>query len=110
VASISLIEQARDIERRLNSILSSFDIDSLPSAQREITALIKRQATDVRLDVRDYEYADTRSEQIALQGQARKRLENLQHHIVKASEYNLFGAIDVAALSASIQQLVSKVE
>lgn len=110
MANIPLIQQAREIERRINSILSSFDIDSLSLPERELIMLIKRNATDARLDVRDYEYADTRIEQIARQNEAKKRYEQIQAYIVKASEYNLFTAIEVAAISANIQQLLSKME
>lgn len=97
---------AKELEARIQVLASSFDIDSLPGEQQKLLALIRRQATDARLDVREYEYAETRMEQQELGTAARKRLEELRKNILKASEYNLFGSIDVAQLSAQIEQLI----
>ncbi|HEX8762582.1 MAG TPA: hypothetical protein VF733_02370 [Candidatus Saccharimonadales bacterium] len=110
MASISLTDQAREIETRINGILSSFDVDSLPSRERELVALIKRQVTDARLDVRDYQYAETRDEQMSLAQEAKKRYEQIRRYMLKASEYNLFGAIDIAQLTAHIDQLISQLD
>lgn len=110
MASVSLTDQAREIETRINGILSSFDIDSLPSRERELIALIKRQATDARLDIRDYQYAETRNEQLALAKEAKKRCEQVRRLMLKASESDLFSAIDIAQMTAQIDQLISQLD
>ena len=75
-----------------------------PRNQRQIADL-KHELADARLDVRDYELAETRVEQSALAGVARKRLNSVQHGILDASQYNIVSAIEVAHLSALIAQL-----
>lgn len=71
---------------------------------------IKRQAIDARLEVRDYEYAETRAEQQKSALSANKYLQKLQTNMLKASESNLFSAADVALLSAQIEQIISELQ
>lgn len=101
-------QRVREVERQLQSVLAQLDIDALPVRQRELAASIKREATDARLDIRDYGMADALQAQQRLAHEANKRLEQLQKHIVLASEYNIFSAIDVAQLSANIQQIIAE--
>lgn len=110
MAGASITDKARDIETRITSVLSALDVDGLPLAARNLVEQIKRVATDARLDARDYQYAETRAEQLALAAAAKKRYQMLQHHILKASEQDMFSAIEVAQLSAHIEQLMTNME
>jgi hypothetical protein len=109
VEDTSLTGQATALNRAIGAIIAQLDIDALPAPERSIAESIKRQAADARLDVRDYEYADTRAEQLQRADIANKRLEEIQSAIVKASEYNMFSAIDVAQLSATIQRVIAQI-
>jgi hypothetical protein len=102
------VQQARELETQVGGIISSYDIGDLPTVQKELLITIKHQLTDARLDVRDYEYAETRAEQLNHAKEAKERLEGLQENILKASESDLFGAIDVAQLSARIQHVITQ--
>ncbi len=62
---------------------------------------------DARLDVRDYEYAQARSEQLEHAEAGKKRLEQLRQAVLTASEYNVFSAIDVAHTTATIEQITN---
>ena len=106
----SLFDQSKDIVTRLGVSISGHDFDSFLAPERQLLSAIKRLAIDAKLDVRDYEYAETRTEQIVLGKTGVKRLEELRKTLVAASEYNLFSAIDVAQLSAQIEQLISRIE
>lgn len=108
MAGISLSQLALELDTGIRTSLSSFDIDSLPLHERELITLIKRQASDARLDVRDYEYAQTRTEQLQGLPESSERFGQLEKNIVKASEYNLFGAVDVVQLSTKIQQILAR--
>lgn len=110
MASISLLTQARKLEIQIGATLSSYDVTELPMQQRELVSQLKHQLVDVRLDARDYEYAETRAEQRRLTVEGKQRLEQLQKSILQASEYNMFGAVDIAQLSARIEQLMSDME
>jgi len=108
--AISLMQQARELETQVGGILSAYDIGDLSNAQKDLLNTIKHQLTDARLDTRDYEYAETRADQLLAAKEAKERFLSLQDNIVKASESDIFGAIDVAQLSARIQHLIANME
>lgn len=110
MASNSLYDQAKALESQIGIILSSYDIGDLPMQQKDLVTKLKHQLVDAKLDARDYEYAETRAEQLQHAKEGKKRLKGLNQSILKASEYNLFGAVDVAQLSARIEQLISGME
>jgi len=110
VDNASLFGQAKQLDIHVNGILSQVDIDALMPDEREILALIKRQLTDGRLDARDYEYAQTRVEQLQYAKAARESFAAIQKHVLQASEHNLFSAIDVAHISAKIQQIIAQLQ
>lgn len=98
-----MLQQTKEVEAHIGVIIAAYGVDTLDFAERDLFATIKRQITDARLDVRDYEYADTRTEQLAHANIARKRLDQVRRQIVKASEQGLFSAVDVAQLSANLE-------
>lgn len=106
----SLFEHAKDFDAQIRGIVSHFDLDLLSHEMRKLVADIKRLAADARLDVRDYEYAQTRAEQLDAATEARERLEQLHANLLTASEHNLFGAVDVAQLSALIHYIISELQ
>lgn len=99
-------DMAKTIERALTSVLSGIDVANLDPGPGSIVGALKRQATDMRLEVRDYELAETRAEQIERARDGRQRLEDLRKHILAASQYDLFSAIEVAQVSAHIDRLI----
>lgn len=106
----SLFEHAKDLDAQIRSIISHVDLDAMTHDERRTVLDVRRLATDARLDVRDYEYAQTRAEQLVASKEASERLAELHTAILKASEYNVFGAIDVAQLSALIDYLTSSLQ
>ncbi|HEU4914730.1 MAG TPA: hypothetical protein VFT16_05025 [Candidatus Saccharimonadales bacterium] len=110
MASNSLHDQAKALESQISSILSFYDISELPMQQKDLVTNLKHQLVDIRLDARDYEYAETRAEQLQHAKEGKQRLGQLEQSILKASEYNMFGAVDVAHISAGIEQLISGME
>lgn len=104
---MSLLEEAKELEAQVTKQFAARDIASLPHAQKELVNTVKHQLVDARLDARDYEYAQSRAEQLEYAAEARPRLEELHKNIMKASEYGLFSAVDIAHVSARLQQLLS---
>lgn len=92
----------------MGGIISLLDVQFLPAAEKKLVVDIQRALADVRLDARDYEYAETRAEQQLLAHDARKRFEQLNQDILAASEYNIFNAVDVALYSSKIQHIILK--
>jgi hypothetical protein len=95
------------LETHITSLVMQFDIDSLPQGERDLLRSIKRLIVDVRLDLRDYGMAETKAEQDRLARESHQRLHAFEQAIVKAGELNMFGAVDVAHLSAQTQQLMA---
>lgn len=107
MADISLLQEAKELEAQVTRLLAAHDIANLPHVQKELVNTIKHQLVDVRLDARDFEYAQSRAEQLEYARESRPRLEELHKNILKASEHGLFSAIDIAHVSARLQQLLS---
>lgn len=105
----SPLNSAKGLQAQIESILMSVELDTLPVDYREIVRNIKRLAADARLEVRDYEYAETLAEQASNAKNARIYFERLQSNIIKASEANIFSAVDVAHTSALIQKIISDI-
>lgn len=103
----SPFELSRDLQSQIDNLLSGFDVDSLRPAEREILAELKRQAIDVRLEIREYGMAETGAAQAQAASEARIRLKQFEETIAQAGGNNLFGPVDVAQLSAIIGQLAA---
>lgn len=110
MAEISPFDQAKELARQIGGILSAQDLDSLSREERDLAVSIKQLLEHVRLGTRDYDYADTRYEQEQSAVETKQYLEQLHAAILKGSEYNLFGAVDIAHASARIQQIISKLQ
>lgn len=107
---MSPLKMARELEGAIGKAVAKLDIDALPLAQQKMIADLRRQATDIRLDTRDYDFAETRVEQQATSREARTRLEQMRQNIVATSHWDIFSAVEVAHLSAQIQQLISSLQ
>ncbi len=104
----SLTAAAQQIDRRVKGILRGVDIDTLVPDDKKIVQHLRLACNEVKLDVRDYEYAQTRIEQ--------QKWVKIAHHNINALERlilgldEIFGPVDVAELSAQLELLQSKIE
>ncbi len=103
----SPLQFAKDIEGSITRLLGALDVDALPAVQKALVKNLKRLMVDARLDVRDYEYAESRTEQLSRGVVATKRLVEAEQLLLEASKYDLFSSVDVATISARLQQLIS---
>ncbi|PID30710.1 hypothetical protein CSA80_04385 [Candidatus Saccharibacteria bacterium] len=99
----SLSAQAKDIERQIKRIVRDADIEKLSLQERKLVEKLKMACNEVWLDVRDYEYAETREEQIKWRKLGR-------HNIAAAEQYllelgTIFGPVDSAELSANLSAI-----
>lgn len=99
----------KELETQLSGLLSSFDIYAMEQLPRKLVTDLRRQLTDARLDVRDYELSETRAEQLKCARTARKRLDQVRKDILLASEQDIFGPVDVAQLTAQLEQIIERV-
>lgn len=103
----SILQQFTKIAGHAGSILNRLDIDLLDHMQLKLVGTIKRLLADTRLDIRDWEMADSREEMQKHAREALKRLEQVRHSILLASEHNIFSPIEIAELSAHFDHIAS---
>jgi hypothetical protein len=92
-------------EQQIKTVLRGVDIALLSLDEKGVISSIRRLATDTRLDIRDYELSETREEQLKSAMRSGKRLAKLRAAIVAASL--AFGPVDVAQLTAQLEQIES---
>lgn len=100
---------AKYLETQLSGILTQIDVQSLDKDEQRLILALRRDMTDARLDIRDYELSETRDEQLRKARDAKHRLDLVRKGILAVSEYNVFTAVDVAQLGAQIEQISENV-
>jgi hypothetical protein len=93
------------LNTRLLSLLAALDDDIIGRETRKAIEKIKLVSADARLDVRDWEFSDSREEMEQNAKTAVKRIDELRALILKASEYGIFGAVDVADITSRLDEV-----
>lgn len=106
---MSPLAQIKAFETVVRGIISQLDVTGLPKEEKRIISSLKNELADAKLDIRDYEFSDTRAEQLRHSKQAIERLEKIRTGILAASEYNVFNAVDVAQFTAQLEQIIEEV-
>lgn len=100
---MSLFSTAQHIDRRVKGILRGVDIELLSIEDRKTVKQIKLACNEVKLDVRDYEYAETRVEQQKWSKIARHNIVALETLLLELG--GIFGPADIAELGAQLDML-----
>jgi hypothetical protein len=100
----------KSLEGAITSALSAVDVYDLDPRVAKIVTTLQKQIIETRLDVRDYELSETRQEQIKFDKSSKRQLETVRKDILAASEYNIFGPVDVAHLTAQLELVIEKLE
>jgi hypothetical protein len=103
------LAQIKGLETQIRAVISKLDLAELPKGERVAVTKLRNDLTDAKLDIRDYEFSDTRAEQQKHAKQAVTTLESIRAGILASSEYNVFSAIDVAQFSAQLEQIIDQV-
>ena len=90
-------------EAHIKGLLRTMDTDLLEPAEKKVVVALRRLSVDARLDIRDYELSETRDEQLKCATKAKKRLLQLEKALLSTGQ--VFGAADVAQLSAQLAQI-----
>ncbi|HET9721787.1 MAG TPA: hypothetical protein VFP32_02040 [Candidatus Saccharimonadales bacterium] len=94
----------------IRQVLRRTDQAKLPLKYREALAQLGQNLLDIRIYVNAYEFSEDRQEQLDNAKTAKKWLTKARQYILKASEADIFGAIEVAHLSARIDQLIGELK
>jgi hypothetical protein len=94
----------KQIDIQVNMILRKIVLDEAGEKARKAVLELRQNLADARIYAHDYELSEMRDEQEDNANKAKKWLELARQHILRASEFDVFGPIDVAHLSAQIDQ------
>jgi hypothetical protein len=95
----------KQIETQVSMILRKVQIHKLNRKEQVILTDLRQSLADARVYTQDYELSEMRNEQVDNAKKAKKYLGQARQLILRASEFNIFGPVDVAHLSAQIDQL-----
>ena len=98
--------RAKQVDAEVERLLRQVDLRKLSSKERNIILKLKQELADAKIYARDYELSETIEEQAENAARAKKWLEKARKSILLASEYDHFGAIEVAHLTAEIEQTI----
>jgi len=104
----SLLTRFTKVAGQVGSILSRVDLELYGSGEVKLIGTIKHLLQDARLDIRDWELADSRVEMQKYARDALKRLEQVRASILLASEHDIFTAIEVADISAQFDRAAAE--
>ena len=100
---MSALATAHYIDRRVKGLLRGVDIDQLSVEDRKTIKQIKHACNEIKLDVRDYEYAETRLEQQKWAKIAAHNILALENLLLRLGD--IFGPADIAELGAQLEML-----
>ena len=104
-------EQLRQIGFAINRFGAAADLDVQSTAARRSFEVLRRnvlRAQDMLKDYEMFELEDDTLKQAQLLPKVVKALQTLRDSLLKASEYELIGAVDVAQISAEVDELIDK--
>lgn len=105
---MSLLATFQQVDRQIKGIFLRFDVDNLSAGEKYSVKQIKLACNEIRLDVRDYEYAEKRADQQKWAKIARHNITALERLLLEMDA--VFGPSDVAALSAQLDQVRSALD
>ena len=98
--------KVKRLEADVRQILRKVNESKLERKYRNVLTELRQSLVDIRIYTNAYEFSEERPEQLKNAGLAKDYLQQARQHILKASEVNVFNAIDVAHLTAQIDQLI----
>jgi len=102
-------QQVRQLSFTLNRLVSQTDLELRPTVVIKMVDALKHSARSAQDTLKEYEMfeleEDVRKQAKALP-KAIKSLEKLRENLLKASEYEVVGAVDVAQISAELDELI----
>ena len=96
------------LDRRIKVALREVERHKLGKVEKTQFDKIKLALTQLKLDVWDYEYAETRAEQVKWGKIARHNLKALEQGVLALG--TVFGAADTAELGAQIDTIRTELE
>ena len=107
----TIYQQLRQLETIIKRLVADIDLQQVTTAGHKSLAALLRSSRAAVERLKDYELS-VAEEDLRMQAktlpQAIKSLQKMRDDLLKASEYELVGAVDVAQISAELEELVDK--
>jgi|ERR1700741_1219924 len=100
---------AKQLEGNILRLLAHIDITDLSTKEQHMIAQLKNSLVDARLEIQDYELAETRDHQLKNARESKKYLHNVEK-LILSNPASAFGAVDVAHLTAYIGQITDRLK
>lgn len=110
MANILLSTTIKKLEAEVRTLLRAYDLRKLPSKERTVLTNLMQNFEDARIYANAFEASEKPEDRRKNASQSRKWLEQARKNILSASEFNVFGAVDVASLSAQIEQALQSLK
>jgi hypothetical protein len=95
----------KKVDNHISTILRKINMRTVADREVKLLANLRQNLTDARIYAHDYELSEMREEQLDNAKRAKKYLELARQQILRASEHDIFGPVDVAHLTAQIDQV-----
>lgn len=99
----------KQLEGDVIRLLSHLDVTLLETKEQHLIAQLKNVLIDTRLEIQDYELAETRDNQLRNARDAKRYLTRVEKYIT-ANPASAFGAVDTAHLFAQIGQISDRLK
>jgi hypothetical protein len=96
----------KQVDNQINMILRAVNYRQLAAREVKLLAGLTQNLSDARIYAHDYEVSEMREEQLDNAKKAKKYLNQARAAILRASEFDIFGAVDVAHLTAQVDQII----
>ncbi len=95
----------KQVDAQVGRVLRAVNLRKLSIRERKVLVDLQQNLNDARIYTTDYELSETDEERTKNAKLAKKWLGQAHKNILAASEQDIFNAIDVAHLSAQIEQI-----
>lgn len=90
-------------------LLSAIDITTLDTKEQQVVEDLRNNLIDMRLEIQNYELAETREHQLKNAKAAKKQLQTIEK-LIMSNPVGVFGPVDVAHLTAYIGQITDRLK
>ena len=97
----------KQLESDVVRLIAYVDITDLSHEEQQKLAALRHSLIDARLEIQDYELAETRDDQLRNAKDSKKYLQKVRT-IITDNTLNVFGAVDVAHLTAKLEQIIDR--
>ena len=104
MASAAPAGLVKQIENQVERIIRQVVWAELGEKARKAVLDLRQSLNEAKIYSNDYELSEMREEQINNAKKAKKWLDQAHRQMLRASEFNVFGPIDVAHITAQIDQ------